>query len=162
LSACLTWASGPVMPVFFVPVPGPTARPGSVRCHVWLFGGFLALCQAGFRGSGDEGRSCRPVDPLCRRPWEGEAFWPRTAPRCGRGRGNEDPRSPNHGPVCLVVERSRARPGEAERCRCRRPTAGLEDSYLVDPASSHMLVSKIKPCMSKYKRIYTAKLRMAH
>ena len=27
----------------------------------------------------------------------------------------------------------------------------LKDSYLVDPASSHMLVSKIKPCMSKYK-----------
>ena len=26
-----------------------------------------------------------------------------------------------------------------------------EGSYLVDPASSHMLVSKIKPCMSKYK-----------
>ena len=25
------------------------------------------------------------------------------------------------------------------------------NSYLVDPASSHMLVSKIKPCMSKYK-----------
>ena len=23
--------------------------------------------------------------------------------------------------------------------------------YLVDPASSHMLVSKIKPCMSQYK-----------
>ena len=36
------------------------------------------------------------------------------------------------------------------------------DSYLVDPASSHMLVSKIKPCMSKYKRIHTVKLRMAH
>lgn len=34
-------------------------------------------------------------------------------------------------------------------------------SYLVDPASSHMLVSKIKPCMSKYKH-YTVKLRMAH
>lgn len=29
--------------------------------------------------------------------------------------------------------------------------AGAPDSYLVDPASSHMLVSKIKPCMSKYK-----------
>ena len=27
-----------------------------------------------------------------------------------------------------------------------------EVSYLVDPASSHMLVSKIKPCMSKYKQ----------
>ena len=37
----------------------------------------------------------------------------------------------------------------------------FSSSYLVDPASSHMLVSKIKPCMSKYKR-YTVKLRMAH
>jgi hypothetical protein len=35
-------------------------------------------------------------------------------------------------------------------------------SYLVDPASSHMLVSKIKPCMSKYKHLYTVKLRTAH
>ena len=34
--------------------------------------------------------------------------------------------------------------------------------YLVDPASSHMLVSKIKPCMSKYKQLYTVKLRTAH
>ena len=32
--------------------------------------------------------------------------------------------------------------------RARRPAHG---SYLVDSASSHMLVSKIKPCMSKYK-----------
>jgi hypothetical protein len=38
----------------------------------------------------------------------------------------------------------------------------LNDSYLVDPASSHMLVSKIKPCMSKYKQFCTVKLRMAH
>ena len=30
----------------------------------------------------------------------------------------------------------------------------FEDSYLVDSASSHMLVSKIKPCMSKYKQLY--------
>jgi hypothetical protein len=29
-----------------------------------------------------------------------------------------------------------------------------DDSYLVDSASSHMLVSKIKPCMSKYKQLY--------
>ena len=29
-----------------------------------------------------------------------------------------------------------------------------EGSYLVDPASSHMLVSKIKPCMSKYNMVY--------
>ena len=32
--------------------------------------------------------------------------------------------------------------------------SGSESSYLVDPASSHMLVSKIKPCMSKYKQLY--------
>ena len=37
-----------------------------------------------------------------------------------------------------------------------------KDSNLVDSASSHTLVSKIKPCMSKYKRLYTVKLRMAH
>jgi hypothetical protein len=36
-----------------------------------------------------------------------------------------------------------------------------EDSNLVDSASSHTLVSKIKPCMSKYKS-FTLKLRMAH
>jgi hypothetical protein len=30
-------------------------------------------------------------------------------------------------------------------------SAWSNGSYLVDPASSHMLVSKIKPCMSKYK-----------
>ena len=29
-------------------------------------------------------------------------------------------------------------------------SAQSHDSYLVDPASSHMLVSKIKPCMSKF------------
>ena len=29
--------------------------------------------------------------------------------------------------------------------------AALTHSYLVDPASSYMLVSKIKPCMSKYR-----------
>ena len=28
------------------------------------------------------------------------------------------------------------------------------DRNLVDPASSHMLVSKIKPCMSQYKSLH--------
>ena len=41
-------------------------------------------------------------------------------------------------------------------------TCLLEECYLVDPASSHMLVSKIKPCMCKYEQIQTVKLRMAH
>jgi hypothetical protein len=43
----------------------------------------------------------------------------------------------------------------------RATSRAVDDSNLVDPASSHMLVSKTKPCMSKYK-YYTAKLRMAH
>ena len=42
---------------------------------------------------------------------------------------------------------------------CRAVSDGC---YLVDPASSHMLVSKIKPCMCKYELIQTVKLRMAH
>ena len=37
----------------------------------------------------------------------------------------------------------------------------IMDSNLVDSASSHTLVSKIKPCMSKYKSL-TLKLRTAH
>ena len=40
--------------------------------------------------------------------------------------------------------------------------SSLWNIYLVDPASSHMLVSKIKPCMSKYKLNIEVKLRMAH
>ncbi len=45
---------------------------------------------------------------------------------------------------------------------CVAPAVCRNDRNLVDPASSHTLVSKIKPCMSKYKRFYTVKLRMAH
>jgi hypothetical protein len=37
----------------------------------------------------------------------------------------------------------------------------VRESNLVDSASSHTLVSKIKPCMSKYNH-YTGKLRTAH
>lgn len=47
----------------------------------------------------------------------------------------------------------------ATLARCARSCHGC---YLVDPASSHMLVSKIKPCMCKYELIQTVKLRMAH
>lgn len=48
-------------------------------------------------------------------------------------------------------------------CSIARAMRGVaEGCYLVDPASSHMLVSKIKPCMCKYELIQTVKLRMAH
>ena len=45
--------------------------------------------------------------------------------------------------------------GAAGRARLpwNRGVARGSAGYLVDPASSHMLVSKIKPCMSKYKRL---------
>jgi hypothetical protein len=32
--------------------------------------------------------------------------------------------------------------------------SGVVIDNLVDPASSHMLISKTKPCMSKYKFLY--------
>ena len=48
------------------------------------------------------------------------------------------------------VHCSCGRSREREQSRFR----GRDESYLVDPASSHMLVSKIKPCMSKYKLLY--------
>ncbi|KAF7801091.1 hypothetical protein G2W53_045218 [Senna tora] len=48
--------------------------------------------------------------------------------------------------VALVMQRSsRHYTGEG----CGRRNMSKEDCYLVDPASSHMLVSKIKPCMSR-------------
>ena len=47
-------------------------------------------------------------------------------------------------------------------CRAHAVRSVVEEFYLVDPASSHMLVSKIKPCMCKYEQIQTVKLRVAH
>ena len=50
--------------------------------------------------------------------------------------------------------------GRGESRGRRRPPRWR--GYLVDPASSHMLVSKTKSCMSECKRFCTVKLRMAH
>ena len=46
-----------------------------------------------------------------------------------------------------------ARPTPEPRAPSRGPRGRRQVRYLVDSASSHMLVSKIKPCMSKYKQI---------
>ena len=51
--------------------------------------------------------------------------------------------------------------GKVVRVHCA-VLAGFMFSNLVDSASSHTLVSKIKPCMCKYKQISTVKLRTAH
>ena len=57
-----------------------------------------------------------------------------------------------------------SREGPAPSGSVLEPTrpVSFKTCYLVDPASSHMLVSKIKPCMCKYEQIQTVKLRMAH
>ena len=60
-------------------------------------------------------------------------------------------------PVCVL---RRPRPSGSVPELTRR--LSFKTCYLVDPASSHMLVSKIKPCMCKYELIQTVKLRMAH
>ena len=39
-------------------------------------------------------------------------------------------------------------------CSLTSPVFSLNGGILVDPASSHMLVSKIKPCMSKFTPLY--------
>ena len=44
--------------------------------------------------------------------------------------------------------------GFSPRALLRGLGVGDSSVYLVDPASSHMLVSKIKPCMSQYKLLY--------
>ena len=50
---------------------------------------------------------------------------------------------------------------EKARIPCSPSEREKKHGNLVDSASSHTLVSKIKPCMSKYKSS-TLKLRMAH
>ncbi|KAL2319144.1 hypothetical protein Fmac_033020 [Flemingia macrophylla] len=58
------------------------------------------------------------------------------------------PRFSWHGRIKFVDHASSTCTGFRVNDRC----------YLVDPASSHMLVSKIKPCMCKYELIQTVKL----
>ena len=55
--------------------------------------------------------------------------------------------SPAHPNTVRILVGAPAPAGRAAVGAVRLPAQG---GYLVDPASSHMLVSKIKPCMSKY------------
>ena len=77
--------------------------------------------------------------------WDGGWVWSDNIPL--------SPRHPPKGVLTLWGGRVNFPPSQGS-AKC--------DSNLVDSASSHTLVSKIKPCMSKYKRIYTVKLRTAH
>jgi hypothetical protein len=55
--------------------------------------------------------------------------------------------------LCRPASAVGVRAGSRVGALAAPPAASRKDSYLVDPASSHMLVSKIKPCMSKYKQL---------
>jgi hypothetical protein len=56
-------------------------------------------------------------------------------------------------PSLVLTLTALSAPGGDESGRGFRPPSRPLGRYLVDSASSHMLVSKIKPCMSKYKHI---------
>jgi hypothetical protein len=106
---------------------------------------------------------------------------PKRASRCGAGAcrgprsgkfsgGNRDGPGGAAG-MLAPPSPGRVRLAPLPRYTCSAPLEGWRPgllrgpalgSYLVDSASSHMLVSKIKPCMSKYKHSFTVKLRMAH
>ena len=54
----------------------------------------------------------------------------------------------------VAVAASGVRSGTMAGPRVASDDRGARSSYLVDPASSHMLVSKIKPCMSKHRPLH--------
>jgi hypothetical protein len=64
---------------------------------------------------------------------------------------------PGRGPVGRLAARNHYATCPLRGARVPPPARGgaaRSGRYLVDSASSHMLVSKIKPCMSKYKHLY--------
>ena len=69
----------------------------------------------------------------------GAEQWYKTIAKLMQGR-NSTPHLPSELRICLEFKHSEH--------------SKTNSSYLVDPASSHMLVLKIKPCMSKYKHLY--------
>lgn len=84
---------------------------------------------------------------------------------CGTPIGHEASASlcPNKRPSLIAYDfRCRFETSSRKGRRASSGTGVDKECYLVDPASSHMLVSKIKPCMCKYELIQTVKLRMAH
>lgn len=50
--------------------------------------------------------------------------------------------------------KSTMRKGRLQVPKSEMYTSQSKEGSLVDPASSHMLVSKIKPCMSQYKHLH--------
>ena len=108
----------------------------------------------------------RSIGPMGAQSTRGFGGWERHGgPRSAPAPHDCSDRRTGDRPDPLETTCGRAAPGPSPS-RGGVPGAPLFASrrtcYLVDPASSHMLVSKIKPCMCKYELIQTVKLRMAH
>lgn len=124
---------------------------------VWLVpsASRLAALRARGRPRGRTSRSKRaPLRPL----WLAGVVPCSRMRNAKRASGEQD--APHFGPRSGDCPRMERHPPPASGDRAGGGVS--EECYLVDPASSHMLVSKIKPCMCKYELIQTVKLRMAH
>jgi hypothetical protein len=121
------------------------------RCKAAPLGcGLLRECLGGARPSG---RARLPTAL-----WElrgGRRIAPRGAPWPRPGRAAWGVGALCAGDPGLPTISPRGALGRSRGRRRRRKALRRDDSYLVDSASSHMLVSKIKPCMSKYKQLYS-------
>ena len=101
-------------------------------------------------------RRCLRCGPALRGFLWGQMDGRSAAPRCAGGarRGRAAAAAPSGLRYVLGPLRGALETGDAPRPLLEAGGRGPGlpgSSYLVDSASSHMLVSKIKPCMSKYK-----------
>ena len=122
---------------------GPRDRPGDFLRDTPADSGGTNNCGPSPHPSGDDGPS---LTHSC------EAIKRRESP----SRPTGPPRCKTAGPsgVSRLVVRRRSLSPFVRGCG-RRLARRHEPKYLVDPASSHMLVSKTKPCTSKNNREYT-------
>ena len=159
--------------LFIVPQRAVTAlRVHSVSCVAYLSKGIRrfrwslsAPCPRGWWG----GRQASLVFPARLAQLRG-CLGPRgalpvlsDAERCARAWGLLAPSArATHLSLDTNDRRTRLEHAAARAVGSHAGVGVAKECYLVDPASSHMLVSKIKPCMCKYELIQTVKLRMAH
>ena len=132
---------------------------------LWIVGRWRPLSQTHLgvrprtssRLSGVTGAGSLLLRPRCQSPGEIRlCLWRNRSGEFGGGNRIALLRAP--GLLLDAYDACWVGPLAAPTYRLPRPAAprgvACEDSYLVDSASSHMLVSKIKPCMSKYKQLY--------
>ena len=112
-------------------IMGTTSNTACRSAGVRIVAGRCVAQESGTAGPGDRQSTPDPPSKLCapagRRAWQAT-------------------HAPSRAAKAQHTLYAPARRDALERRRITRPRR-----YLVDPASNHMLVSKIKPCMSKYK-----------